>query len=256
MEDSEAMTKRLRKILVPNLVMFLGLLALLMIGTLVAIPGIQKVFEEVGSEDQLPAPTLWFKGVLDDLVQYWYIPTFIIIGIIVGIIIYVRTPHGRYNYHYFKYKMPIFGKLIYAIDFSRLIRAILLNLKNGMRIQEALETSKNITNNLVMLSLIEASINNILIGQSWIEPFEQSGLSSPMITEMLKIGMQSDLAEMMEKLLEYLDIDIDNIIQRIMKVLPQIVYIIVGLLLIFVTVIVLVPLIYVYMGTWLFSAYL
>ena len=250
------MTKRLRKILVPNLVMFLGLLALLMIGTLVAITGIQKVFEEVGSEDQLPAPTLWFKGVLDDLVQYWYIPTFIIIGIIVGIIIYVRTPHGRYNYHYFKYKMPIFGKLIYAIDFSRLIRAILLNLKNGMRIQEALETSKNITNNLVMLSLIEASINNILIGQSWIEPFEQSGLSSPMITEMLKIGMQSDLAEMMEKLLEYLDIDIDNIIQRIMKVLPQIVYLIVGLLLIFVTVIVLVPLIYVYMGTWLFSAYL
>ena len=250
------MTKRLRKILVPNLVMFLGLLALLIIGTLVAIPGIQKVFEEVGSEDQLPAPTLWFKGVLDDLVQYWYIPTFIIIGIIVGIIIYVRTPHGRYNYHYFKYKMPIFGKLIYAIDFSRLIRAILLNLKNGMRIQEALETSKNITNNLVMLSLIEASINNILIGQSWIEPFEQSGLSSSMITEMLKIGMQTDLTEMMEKLLEYLDIDIDNIIQRIMKVLPQIVYLIVGLLLIFVTVIVLVPLIYVYMGTWLFSAYL
>jgi type IV pilus assembly protein PilC len=250
------MTKRIRKILVPNLVMFLGLLALLIIGTLVAIPGIQKVFEEVGSEDQLPKATLWFKGVLDNLTQYWYIPTAIIIGITVAIIIYVKTPHGRYNYHYFKYKMPIFGKLIYAIDFSRLIRAILLNLKNGMRIQDALETSKNITNNLVMLSLIEASINNILIGQSWIEPFEQSGLSSPMVTEMLKIGMQSDLSEMMEKLLEYMEIDIDNIIQKVMKVLPQIIYLIVGLLLIFVTVIVLVPLVYVYMGTWLFSAYL
>ena len=73
---------------------------------------------------------------------------------------------------------------------------------------------------------------------------------------MLKIGMQTDLAEMMEKLLEYMEIDIDNIMQRIMKVLPQIVYLIVGLLLIFVTVIVLVPLINVYMGTWLFSAYL
>lgn len=250
------MTKRIRKILVPNLIQFIGLLALLIIGTLVAIPGIQKVFEEVGSEDQLPRATLWFKGVLDNLVEFWYIPTFIILAIIVGIYIYIRTPHGKYNYHYFKYRMPIFGRLIYAIDFSRLIRAVLLNIKNGMRIQEALETSKNVTNNLVMLSLIEASINNILIGQSWIEPFEQSGLSSPMITEMLKIGMQSDLSEMMEKLLEYMDIDIDNIIQRIMKVLPQIVYIIVGLLLIFVTVIVLVPLIYVYMGTWLFSAYL
>ena len=169
---------------------------------------------------------------------------------------YVRTPQGKYNYHYFKYKMPIFGQLIYAIDFSRFVRAILLNIKNGMRIQDALETSKSVCNNLVMLSLIESAINNLLIGQSWIEPFEQSGLSTPMITEMLKIGMQTDLAEMMEKLLEYMQIDIDNILQKIMKVLPQIVYIIVGLLLIFVTVVVLVPLIQVYMGTWLFSAYL
>ncbi len=152
--------------------------------------------------------------------------------------------------------MPIFGALIYAIDFSRLIRAILLNIRNGMRIQDALETGKSICNNLVMLSLIESSINNILIGQSWIEPFEQSGLSSAMITEMLKIGMQSDLAEMMEKLLEYMQIDIDNLMAKIMKVLPQIVYIIVGILLVFVTIVVLVPLIQVYMGTWLFSAYL
>jgi len=250
------MTRRLRKILIPNIAQFVALIALLIVGTLVAIPMIQNVFEQVGTEDQLPAATLWFKDALDKLVQFWYIPTILIIGSTVGIVLYIKTPHGRYNYHYFKYKMPIFGQLIYAIDFSRLIKAILLNVRNGMRIQDALETSKSIATNLVMLSLVEASINNILIGQSWVEPFEQSGLSSPMVTEMLKIGMQTDIAEMMEKLLDYMQIDIDNIIERVMKVLPQIVYIIVGALLIFVTVIVLVPLINVYMGTWLFSAYL
>ena len=125
-----------------------------------------------------------------------------------------------------------------------------------MRIQDSIEVSKNVVKNFVMLSIIETSINNILIGSSWIEPFENSNLAKPMITEMLKIGMQSDIAEMMEKLLEYMEIDIDNILKKIMKVLPQIVYIIVGLLLIFVTIVVLVPLIQVYMGTWMFSAYL
>lgn len=250
------MTKKIKNILVPNLVQFVLLLVLLVVGTLIGIPAIQKVFEQVGSEEQLPYITLWFKGVLDNLVRFWYIPTLFIVAIIVAIYFYIKTPRGKYNYHLFKYKMPIFGPLIYAIDFSRLIKAILLNIKNGMRIQEALETSKSISNNLVMLSLVESSINNILIGQSWIEPFEQSGLSTPMITEMLKIGMQTDLAEMMEKLLEYMEIDIDNIMQRIMKVLPQIIYIIVGILLIFVTVVVLVPMIQVYMGTWMFSAYL
>lgn len=256
MDESAALTKKVKSILVPNLIQFAMLLLLLVVGTLVAIPAIQNVLDQVGSTDQLPAATLWFKGVLDKLVQFWYIPVIIIVGAFIGIYTYIRTPHGKYRFDYFKYKMPVFGPLIYAIDFSRLIKAILLNIRNGMRIQEALETSKNISNNLVMLSLIESSINNILVGQSWIEPFEKSGLSSPMITEMLKIGMQTDLAEMMEKLLEYIEIDIDNIMQRIMKVLPQIVYIIVGLLLIFVTIVVLVPMIQIYMGTWMFSAYL
>ena len=63
--------------------------------------------------------------------------------------------------------MPIFGSLIYAIDFSRLMRAMLLNLQNGMRIQESLEVSKSVVKNYVMLSIIESSINNILIGGSW-----------------------------------------------------------------------------------------
>ena len=176
-------------------------------------------------------------------------------GIVVAVIAYIKTPKGRYNFHYFKYKMPIFGKLIYAIDFSRLVQSILLNLKNGLRIQEALETSRNISNNLVMLSLIESAINNILVGQSWIEPFEKSGLSTPMITEMLKIGMQTDLTEMMEKLNDYMQIDIDNIIQKIIKILPQVVQVFVGIVLIFVVVVVLVPMIQVYMGGWMLEGY-
>ena len=256
LEESAALSKRIRGILVPNLIQFFGLLILLVAGTLIAIPMIQKVFAEVGTQDQLPALTIAFSNFLNMTIKFWYVPIIIIAAIIGAIITYINTPKGRYNWHYFKYKMPVFGKLIYAIEFSRLIQALLLYLRNGMRIQEALETSKNVSNNLVMLSLIESALNNLLIGQSWIEPFEKSGLSSPMITEMLQIGMQTDLAGMMEKLLEYMQIDIDTIMQRIIKVLPQIVYVLVGIMLIFVTLVVLVPLIQVYTGTWLFSAYL
>lgn len=255
LEETQAMNKKLKDILVPNIVQFVGLMVLAVVGTLISVPMIQGVFDSFGSTEELPAMTIWFANFLDRLTEIWFIPVGIIVAIVTAIILYIRTPKGKYNFHYFKYKMPVFGKLIYAIDFSRLIQSITLNLKNGLRIQEALETSRNISNNLVMLSLIESSINNILLGQSWIEPFEQSGLSTPMITEMLKIGMQTDLAEMMEKLNDYMQIDIDNIIQKIIKVLPQIVSIFVGIVLIFVVVVVVVPLIQVYMGGWMLSKY-
>ena len=167
---------------------------------------------------------------------------------------YVQSPKGKYNFDYFKYKMPIFGKLLYAIDFSRFIKAMLLNLENGMRIQDSLEVSKSVVKNYVLLSIIETSINNILIGASWIEPFENSGLSSSMQVEMLKIGMQTDLPEMMRKLVEYMDIDIENLMNKIMAVLPQVVYSIVGVFLIFLVVVIIVPCIQLYMGTWIFDA--
>lgn len=255
LDETTVINRKLKSILVPNIIQFVLLLVMLIVGTLVAIPAIQNVFDSLGSKATLPPITLWFQGFINNLGTYWYIPTSII-AVIVGLIVfYINTPKGKYNFHYFKYTAPIFGKLIYALDFSRLMRAMLLNLRNGMRIQDALEISKNVVHNYVMLSMIEASINNILIGSSWIEPFEKAKLSTPMTIEMLKIGMKTDLSEMMERLLEFMQVDIDNTIQKIMKVLPELVYAIVGVVLIFFVLVVLVPCIQVYMGDFLFSAY-
>ena len=254
LEESSELTKKVKKILIPNIIQFIGIIVLLVAGTLVAIPQIENLFDEMGSDAQLPAMTIWFKNFLAKVMQYWPIPTAIVAVVVGAIILYINTPKGKYNFHYFKYKMPIFGQLIFSLDFSRFIQAIELNVTNGMRIQDALEVSKNITKNQVMLALIETSINNILTGYSWIQPFEDSGLCSMMQTEMLKIGMQTDLTEMLGKLREYMNIDIKNTMEKITAVMPQVVYSIVGIVLIFFVVIILVTIIQVYMGNFLFDA--
>lgn len=256
LDDTAKINRKLKTILIPNIVQFVLLIVMLFVGTLFAIPQIQSVFAEVGTKSTLPKITLWFQGVVNGIIAHWQIPTIIIAAIVTIIVAYIQTPKGKYKFHYFKYTMPIFGKLIFSLDFSRLMKAMLLNLRNGMRIQEALDVSKNVVNNYVMLSIIENSLKNILIGESWITPFERSGLASSMITEMLKIGMQTDLTEMMEKLVEYMQIDINITLENIMKTLPQVMYAIVGVVLIFFVIVVVVPMIEVYMGNFLFDAYL
>ena len=257
LDNTTAIAKKIKGILIPNLAQFALLIVMLFVGTLYALPQVQGVLDELGaSSDVIPAATLRFQAFLRGFLKWWPIPVAIIAAIVVAIIMYIQTPKGRYRFHYFKYTMPIFGKLIFSLDFSRLMKAMLLNLKNGMRIQDALDVSKNVIKNYVMLSIIENSLNNILIGESWITPFERSGLASPMITEMLKIGMQTDLPEMMDKLVEYMEIDINNTIEKINMVLPQVMYSIVGVVLIFFVVIVLVPMIQIYFGNFLFDMYL
>ena len=254
LDDNNAIGRKVKKAIVPNIIQFFAILVLLIVGSLVAVPAIEGLYRQVGSTDKLSGITVWFFNFITAALKVWYIPT-ALVAIIVGLIVYyINTPKGRYNFDYFKYRMPIFGQIIFALDFSRFIKAMILNLDNGMRIQESLEVSKNVVKNYVFLSMVETSINNILIGASWIEPFEKSGLASPMTTEMLKIGMQTDLSEMMKKLIEYMEMDIDNIIEKIMKVLPEISYSIVGIVLIFFVLVVLVPCLQVYMGGFLFSA--
>lgn len=254
LDENEKYTKKIRGMLIPNLLMFIALLALLFVGVLIIIPILQDVMASMGAKADMPAITIWFSNFLKGVVKYWFIPVAIIAAIVVAIISYINTPKGRYSFDYFKYTMPLFGRLIFGLDFLRFARAMLLNLNNGIRIQDSLETSKNVVKNVVLRSIIESSINDIILGQSWVEAFEKSNLASPMIIEMLNIGMSTDLKEMMAKLLEYLQTDIDNSIAKIMKVLPEIIYAIVGILLIFVVLVVLVPCINVYMGGWLFDS--
>ncbi|MCI9178031.1 MAG: type II secretion system F family protein [Clostridia bacterium] len=254
LDETSTRNKKIKSIIVPNVAQFIAIFVLLIIGTIFVLPAIEDVFVSVGGGIELPAITKGFMNFLDAAKIYWYVPVGIIAIIVTIIVGYINTPKGKYNWHYFKYRAPVFGRLIFAIDFSRLMRAMLLNLQNGMRIQESLEVSKTVIKNYVMLSIVETAINNILMGGSWIEPFENSGLCSSMEIEMLKIGMQTDLPEMMEKLLDYMDMDIQNSLEKIMKVLPEISYLFVGILLIFLVVVVLVPCIQLYMGDWLIES--
>ena len=254
LDSNEKFNKKIRGILVPNALMFIAVIILTIVGTIVIVPLLQNLFASMGSDQELPAITLWFSNAINTIGRFWYIPLAIIAGIAFSIFTYITSPKGRYNFDYFKYTMPLFGKLIFSLDFLRFSRAMLLNLNNGIRIQDSLETSKNVVKNTVLRSIIESSINDILLGHSWVESFEKSHLASPMIIEMLNIGMSTDLKEMMAKLLEYMQIDIDNTLAKITKALPEIVALVVGVALIFLVVVVLVPCIEAYMGGWLFSA--
>ena len=70
----------------------------------------------------------------------------------------------------------------------------------------------------------------------------------PLFYSQLRIGKNG-------KLVEYMEFDINVSIEKITTVLPQVMYAIVGVVLIFFVIVVMVPFIEVYMGNFLFDAY-
>ncbi len=252
LKDEVNLKNNLERKIIPYIIIFFANLIMIFLSVLIGIPLIKDIFSSNGNIIAIPFGIKILSYALDFVIKYWYIMIFAIGLIIFGIIGYINTDKGKSKYDFFKYNNFLLGKLLYLLDFSRFIRCLNINIKNKIRFQDALEVSKNVIDNTYMISTIENSISNIYVGKSWITPFEKDKILNPIILEILKKSEKLKVEETLEKIIEYVEIEIEKETKRVMKLLPKISYTVLGILLILFLVIILIPCIQVYLGGFLF----
>lgn len=247
-ESSMNLNKKIKRTVIPKVIQFFAIMIAMIVAAVIGVPILQMVYDMFGSTQEIPKATMIMLNFSNWLLAYWYYIVILIAVIVIAVFIYYSTPRGKYNIDKLMITNFVFGPLYKNITTNKFFKAMLLNLKNGMRIQEALEVSKNVTNNYYFLSAIETGKANALAGKSWLEPFEDMKLFSSMVIQMVGIGMKTDLSEMMDKVNLYIESEINESIEKFIKVLPDIMYVFVGLALIAFTITILIPVINVYMG--------
>ena len=255
LEDNKRITKSVRKALVGPLAQSLFLLVGGVVAIIFGIPVMQDMYASYGLTDQIPEVTMKAAAIIDWCLANWIV---ILIGIaaIAGVFMFWKsTTAGRYTWDKAKINLPIFGQLILKLQLQKFFVAVQINLKNNARLQDAIELSKSVLKNTVVLAAVEAAEANLLVGDSWIEPFETMPKFPPMILEMLRIGMETDMNEMIDSILNFMEEDIQITIQNITKVLPNVSTAFMGIILIGFVIIILKPIMEVYIGSKLNEAY-
>lgn len=247
----ESLKNKIQKELIPNITMFFGILIMIIISIFIVVPVLQDLFLSNGNNIILPNSIIILNSIIGSIVKHWFLILVFIILIITFFIRYINTYDGKLKFDNLKYNNFLCGKMLYLLDFSRLIRYVYMNLKNKMRIQDALEVSKNVINNTYMLNTIESSISNVYIGKSWVEPFKKDKKLSPIVIEILKKATRNKLDDSIEKTIEYLDFEIENQKNKLQKRLSELSYLIVGSVLLLFTIIILIPCIQVYLSGFL-----
>ena len=247
-ESSMELSKKIKKAIIPRVLQFFGIMALMMIAVVIGVPILESVYDMFNSSQEIPKATLMMLDFTKWFAANWYIIVLAILAIGLVCFIYYATPRGKYNVDKFLIKCPVLGDLNRNIITNKFFKAMLLNLRNGMRIQESLDISKNVTNNYYYLSAIETAKANALAGRSWLEPFEDMQIFKAMVIQMVGIGMKTDLSEMMEKVNVYIEEEVNESVARFVKVLPEITYLLVGIPLILFMITIVVPVVNVYMG--------
>ena len=252
LENEEKIRNKVRHVLVPNMVAFFGIILMLVIAIVIVIPNLQEIFRTYGINVYLPKFVLYLSRLFRAFVQNWYWFAILFVLAIIIFIKWIGEEKGRYKFDSLKYKNFICGKLYFLLDFSRIIRSIYLNLQNKMRLEDALEISKQVTKNTYMVALIEKAINNVYVGKSWFDSFENERVLNPIILELLKKGTKAKSIHTLDIAIHYMDNEIEKEMSRTLKILPEISYIFVGIALFSFIFTILIPCIQIYLGGFLF----
>ena len=254
LNDTIAIKKKVKKALVGPIVQSILLIIGAIVCIYVGLPIMQDMYAQYGLTDQIPPATMAAANFVYWCGDHWFFILAGFIAIIAGFKFWTKTPGGKYLWDKFKVNAPIFGALILRLQIQKFFIAVNINLKNNARLQDAISDSKHVVTNDVVRAAVEAAEANLIVGDSWIEPFEKMPKFPPMIKEMLRIGMETDMPEMIDNILKFINEDIDITIRRITATLPQVSMAIMGVVIIGFVIIILKPIMEVYMGSFLFEA--
>lgn len=196
--------------------------------TLFVIPRLSSMFAELGAA--LPWPTQVLMTVTGAIRGYWWVMLLVIIGAIISVWQYRGTESGRHNIDRFKLKLPLAGGIFRTAALSRFARTLSTLLDNGVPILNSLAIVQETMGNRIYRNIIETSGKEVERGESLAASLQRSGEFPALVTHMLAIGEESGKPQdMLEKLSEYYDAEMDKQLERISNLIGPIIILIMAL---------------------------
>jgi general secretion pathway protein F len=217
--------------------------AVFVVGVLVTVV-LPQITELLLSLDQpLPFYTRWIIESSEFARGWWWAVCVVLVGAVVALRAFIRTERGRAAWDRFKLKLPVVGRTVRLIAISRFTRTLSTLLSGGLPIVRALDTAREVANNVVLGEAIDRARESITEGASIAQPLRASGEFPPLVTHMIEVGERSgELEAMLSKVAETYDEQVETMVTRLTALLePMLILIMVGIV-VFIILATLVPL--------------
>jgi type II secretory pathway component PulF len=182
------------------------------------IPNFAKLFRQMGAD--LPLPTRLMIALNDWLVQHWQL-SLLLLGSIVGFTVWwLQTETGRFWFDRVKVTVPIFGPLMAKFVLSRFSKVFATLNSSGLPILVTLELSADTIGNIYYAEFVHKVREQVKQGQDVSGSLGRTGIFPPLLVQMVAVGEASgSLDEVLDKVSDYYDQDIDYAIKRLSTLL-------------------------------------
>ena len=215
----------------PKIVISAMLIAILILMKFV-VPQFMTIFEQVDLE--LPLATRMLIKANHLFTNYWYI-LFGGAGVLFfAFKAYTKTHKGRRQLDLLKLKVPIFGPIFLKIAMSVFSRTMSTLNRSGLSIVENLKICSEVVENIPISEVINDIEQGVKRGESVTATMKKSNFFTPMVVQMMSAGEESgELDNMLVKVSEYYDMEVDYSIKNIASLIEPILLAFLGAVVLF-----------------------
>ncbi len=218
----------------PVIVMFIAV-AILVFLMIFIVPKFKEMFTNTDSE--LPLISKIVFGMSEFfLARPLFVPNVVFVFIMFGIGVFLfniwgRTTGGRNMIDNMKLRMPILGDIQRKSAVSRFSRTLGTLVTSGVPILQALNITRDTAGNVVISNAIEKVHEAVKEGETIVTPLQASGVFPNMVISMVDVGEETgQLPEMLLKVADVYDDEVDNAVTALTSILEPIMIVILALI--------------------------
>jgi type IV pilus assembly protein PilC len=223
----------------PVLVLCFSQLMLFALFTFV-LPKFKEIF--TGMNVEMPIVTKFLFGIGDFMQAYWWVLILMFVGGIIALKQWAKTPRGKYQFDFFKLRIPVVGELTLKMSVARFSRTFGTLINSGVPMMRSLEIVGETLGNQVLADAIDDTRASLREGNKLSVPLTACGLFPTMVTTMIDVGEESGrLPEMLVKVGEFYDQEVDQTVKGLTSLIEPLLIIFLGCVVGFIAISIMVP---------------
>jgi len=228
MEKTIKLKRKVKGALIYPIVVTAVAIIVIVVIMVYVVPTFSQMFTALGGT--LPAPTKLvisiskFLGGIGGMVLL-----FSIIGSVIGLVQFRRTPKGKYATDKVFLKLPVFGTLLLKVAVAKFTSTLGTLVSSGVPILEGLEITAKTAGNKVIERSVYRVREAVQEGKTLAEPLGKERIFPDMVTQMISVGESAGaLDTMLSKIADFYDDEVDAAVSNLTSMIEPMLMVFLG----------------------------
>ena len=188
---------------------------------LIIIPKFQEMFAEFGAN--LPTLTQVFMDLSTFLRSNLIYIVAVLVLLVVGLVLWKKTPGGAAFWSKAILKIPFFGTLFLKAAVARLAMTMSTLLNNGIPLTDSMRIAARTSNNAALEEGVRVARRDVMKGFGLAESLDKVPELPRLLPRMVRIGEESGtLSEMLGNIASYYDQEVDASLNKITSIIEPV----------------------------------